>query len=793
MSNSAKCGILGSKAAILRVLSADRGLPIVVDPFVAFDVGSWRRSPDSILEAVAVAGLGGIVIVRSAAQEEDSDPALFPGAFRSTPDVEPTDTTSLRNAIEGVIASYERYPTAKRAGDHNEVIVQQQLVNVRCAGVMDTGGPGGLYVIVQFDDRSGRTDQVTRGLVGERAALARDEMTLPQPWGELRDAAVAVEAALGRRVLIEFALTSDGQVHVFQARPYREANGAGPAPEVMRRARDLHLGARARVVTDPGPWSDMADWNPAELLGDRPRPLAISLYRYLVTDSAWITGRASLGYRGVEPKHLVESICGKPYVNVRRSFLSLTPSALSPVLAERILGDRIEFLRSRPELHDKVELAVLFTISDPCKPPRTNGLLHRGFGAAEVSELNDQLRVLTGRSVNQWRAVAERDEALTSDLLRWREEHAGVAASASGRNLVDFISTAMLRCKDSGVVPFARQARQAFIARDLLDRLVAGAVLDPAWLDGWWRSVDGVTREVVKALGLVASGSLSRDVFNVTFGHLRQRTFDIECPRYAALEHLPRPMSQVDEQWNSPRLDAADDLRMAMALSDAGVELSTSEFLAFARYAVTAREQTKFGFTAVLSDIIEAAARLAAEAGLSREDISFVAAEDLLAAMSTADALASGGYRLRERSEQQRVEWYASNEVELPEIVFSELDLRVVRSRRARPNFITTECVIAEVAVLGHSFSNEDLDLAGKIVVVEAADPGLDWLFTQGIAGLVTKYGGALSHVAVRCRELGVPAAIGCGDLIYSVVLKARLLCLDCDRGRLDAVERPAS
>ena len=53
-----------------------------------------------------------------------------------------------------------------------------------------------------------------------------------------------------------------------------------------------------------------------------------------------------------------------------------------------------------------------------------------------------------------------------------------------------------------------------------------------------------------------------------------------------------------------------------------------------------------------------------------------------------------------------------------------------------------------------------------KIVLIENADPGFDFLFSYKIKGLITKYGGANSHMAIRCMELGLPAIIGSGDKI---------------------------
>ena len=43
----------------------------------------------------------------------------------------------------------------------------------------------------------------------------------------------------------------------------------------------------------------MPDWNPAEILGTRPKPLALSLYRELVTDSIWAYQRHNYGYKNL--------------------------------------------------------------------------------------------------------------------------------------------------------------------------------------------------------------------------------------------------------------------------------------------------------------------------------------------------------------------------------------------------------------------------------------------------------------------------------------------------------------
>ena len=105
----------------------------------------------------------------------------------------------------------------------------------------------------------------------------------------------------------------------------------------------------------------------------------------------------------------------------------------------------------------------------------------------------------------------------------------------------------------------------------------------------------------------------------------------------------------------------------------------------------------------------------------------------------------------------------------------------VIPFQVSHPNFITSEKVSANSFYLGFNHISQNLD--GKIVLIENADPGYDWIFAQNIKGLVTKYGGANSHMAIRCAEFGIPAAIGCGEQRFDLLVKSTKLTLDCAVG----------
>ena len=58
-------------------------------------------------------------------------------------------------------------------------------------------------------------------------------------------------------------------------------------------------------------------------------------------------------------------------------------------------------------------------------------------------------------------------------------------------------------------------------------------------------------------------------------------------------------------------------------------------------------------------------------------------------------------------------------------------------------------------------------------------------LFACGIGGLITAWGGANSHLAIRCAEYGLSAAVGCGEAVFAQAATATRARLDPEGGAL--------
>ena len=123
----------------------------------------------------------------------------------------------------------------------------------------------------------------------------------------------------------------------------------------------------------------------------------------------------------------------------------------------------------------------------------------------------------------------------------------------------------------------------------------------------------------------------------------------------------------------------------------------------------------------------------------------------------------------------------------LPDIITEFTDIHIYHQLQSKPNFVTKHRVVSDVICLD---DNENQAIANKIVMIKSSDPGFDWIFTHKIAGLVTMYGGANSHMAIRCAEFNIPAAIGCGTSIYDKLVNENTIEIDCAGGDYTAMHR---
>jgi phosphohistidine swiveling domain-containing protein len=208
--------------------------------------------------------------------------------------------------------------------------------------------------------------------------------------------------------------------------------------------------------------------------------------------------------------------------------------------------------------------------------------------------------------------------------------------------------------------------------------------------------------------------------------------------------------------------------------------------LNFIIQATEARELSKFEFTKNLSAALELIADFGGGFDLDRDDLSHLNLWTLLQYKNSSKRTDIKG-SLTENILRNKNRYKISSAIKLPELIFSEKDVDFFFYPKAKPNYISSHSLVEEIVQLKGS-ETQALNIENKIILIESADPGFDWIFSHNIKGLVTKYGGSASHMAIRCAEFDLPAAIGCGDQLFSDLLSFKKISLDCINQKIQGI-----
>jgi glutamine kinase len=213
--------------------------------------------------------------------------------------------------------------------------------------------------------------------------------------------------------------------------------------------------------------------------------------------------------------------------------------------------------------------------------------------------------------------------------------------------------------------------------------------------------------------------------------------------------------------------------RIEQLLKEHELDIDVLSLIEFIKAGIEGREYAKFVFTRSLSDALSLIRQLGKDHGLSAEDCAFLNYDVIRALHGESGSVRKA---LLENVAQGRERHALTRNLVLPPIITSPDEVFAFHLPRSQPNFITRKSVTASVASIG----DPPESFAGRILFVPSADPGFDWIFTRGISGFVTQFGGANSHMAIRAGELGLPAVIGAGETLFERWRTARRLCLDC-------------
>jgi len=755
----------------------------------------WHNDSSKILNNIKNNFNKNKIAIRSSSFLEDSFSKSNAGAFKSVLNLDIDNNGVLIESINDVIDSYKQ--DSLSTGNH-QVLVQEMVQDVMMSGVVLTRdmNTGAEYYIVSYDDTSKRTDTVTSGTsTNISTVLVNKSMDIKNLENKnlsiILQSIVEIEEIIGYDSLdIEFAMNKNHEVYILQVRPIASLTNKATIINNKSIFESLHqflerkFASNSTLFGKTTIYSDMTDWNPAEMIGSHPKPLAFSMYNYLIMDSTWRIARGYIGYNNPNSCELMVSILGHAFVDVRASFNNLTPASLPPKLFEKLINYYLEMLKKFPEKHDKVEFEILFTCLDFLFDERSERLLKNGFNKDEISILKKHLLELTNKiisgeiePIDKIINLFDERESRSKEILNCYKKTNDLTLSV--KQLLD-------DCITYGTIPFSVLARYAFIANSLLRSLVEKKVLKQKRLDDFLNSIDSVATELVDDLDKLNlnNENFKKNNFIKKYGHLRPGTYDISSKKYG--ENFYFYFVNYGKNKKTKRLfykkefilTSAEKKDIDKLLEDYQFSFEVEKLFEFAKRAISLREFGKFEFSKNISSIFDLIIDFGQTLKIDRDELAYLNIHDIIDSSSVLEPRNIKDYLNKKILENK--ELYTRNKLfHLPNVITSPKDINCIKIPNARPNYVTQGKVSGQTVFISNH--QDENDLLGKIILIEGADPGYDWIFTHNILGLITKYGGSASHMTIRANEFNLPAAIGCGDNLFSKILSANIVELNCE------------
>ena len=768
---------LSSKARTLyRLRKYFKGINIA--DLVFFSKKEWIKNQNKYLEVINKNLNSDLYIIRSSASNEDTIYHSNAGCNLSMQNI---TKKGLRNSINKVFKSYDDIK------DNDEVLIQPMLKNVLISGVAfshdsQTSSP---YKTINWH-YGNDTCAITSGKCNGHMWYHTGK------YSTIKDGLLKAIFKLIDKLSIfygnipidcEFAVTKEkleNKIWILQVRPLVLKNSSISSYALNKKLNTLKKEIKNSLKQDfnllgkKTIFGVMPDWNPAEIIGVRPRPLALSLYKNLITDKIWALGRQNYGYQNLSDYKLLKDFFGQPYIDTRVSFNSLLPKTINKKLGQKLVNFYLSKLDKNPNLHDKVEFDIILSSFSFDLPNRFLELKDAGFTDVEINDLNESL-------INLTNAIFKDDDLVSKDLKRLSIlEKKFQNLNCSKIEKIEQIKSLLKDLKYYGTLPFSGLARVGFIAVQILKSMVEINIINEKEYNSFMFSCSTISKKLTED-----KKKLNKDSFLKKYGHLRPGTYDILSPRYdeSPDDYFDWKIKNkvINPNYKEFILNRKRHDLINKILEKNKIQINSFELFKFIKKGIELREFSKFIFTKYLSKILKLIEEFGLEYGFEKQEISYVPISILLKLNPN-----SSSYKdlLNNIINKEKIKYNFSKQLKLPPLITKAEDVFSFEWPDLSPNFITQKSITGDVI----SF-NSGTNINGKIIFIPNADPGFDWIFSHNPAGLITAWGGANSHMAIRAAELQIPAVLGIGEVLYQKWLSSRRLHINCLTQKIEIIK----
>ena len=761
--------IIETKAITLKKISSfDKYL---VPNFIFFNKGSFLINKKKYLNEIKNKFRNDIII-RSSALNEDTKKESKAGFYDSYI-VKKKKFNEIENYILKLIVKFKK--------NHDQILVQEFINKPDISGVVFTKDQtsNSHYYIINYDT-SKKSNLITSGKFNpsiKSLTILKDSKLIPKKFVKLIKVISNLEKKFKNdRLDIEFCIKNN-KVYILQCRSLlgtKKYIDKYKLHSIITNLKKKFKKVNQKNHTLFGNktiFSNMSDWNPAEMIGKKPSQLSVSLYSELITNSVWSEQRRNYGYKDVYPNKLMLNFAGSPFIDLRVDLNSFLPKDLDKKISEKLINFFIKKLSKRPELHDKIEFEIINT----CFDFSLNKNKELPLDNFEKKKYFLSLKKLTKKIINPKNCYLN-NEIEKIEILEKKIKD----ISNSKLSHIQKIYYLIHDCKKYGTLPFAGIARCAFISKSILDSLKSLNILSTSDLENFYLNIKTISKEIISDY-LKSKNNRNFNLFFKKYGHLRPSTYSILTKNYQENHKKYFSDNIKNKRFNKKKkffLKKNQLKEINNLFKKHNFEINSNYFFRFAKLSVENREYAKLIFSKSIDEIFKNIKILASEIDINYQEFEHLDIDIILKSFHHLEQDKLKKIILKNIS-QNKKSYKFSQSIITPDVITNIKDFEYFSSFNCKENYITKKTTVGEIIEF-KNLKNYNL-MFDKIVLIENADPGFDFLFSYKIKGLITKYGGANSHMAIRCMELGLPAIIGSGDKIYNLLSNSKKVFIDCN------------
>ena len=717
------------------------------------------------------------IILRSSAIDEDGKIISNAGKYDSLI-VKKKEFNELQKKIEFILK--------KLKNNLDEIIIQKLIEKPEISGVVFTKDKNtdSHYYDINFDV-SKKTDLVTSGKYNpsiKSLIIFKNSKKIPKKFGKLIKIIKTLETKfLNDRLDVEFCIKKN-KVYILQCRPLlgkRKKINQSKINEIIlnqEKKFDKIIAPTKNLFGSTTILSNMSDWNPAEMIGVKPLKLASSLYSTLITNDVWALQRANYGYRNVSPNVLMLDMSGNTYIDIRTDLNSFLPNDLQPDICKKIINDSIKKLKQKPNLHDKLE----FNIIDTCYNLNINKKKYKFLTKNEKNEFIKKLRNLTNKIIDE--NFLQKDLNKINLLKKKIDE-----LKKSKLSHIHKIYYLLDDCKKFGTLAFAGIARCAFISKSIFDSLLEEKIIQSKTIHDFYISLETISKDINNEYIKSLKKKNFKNFF-IKYGHLRPSTYSISVKNYKEnlKNYFSNNLRNLSMKKSHKFLINKNELKLINRhLKKHKLSFKFHDFIRFSRNAIEGRETAKLIFSKSIDEIFKNLKILAKEINLNYEDFEHLDINLILKSFSSLEQEKLKKLLTQNISKNKKSYNFSKN-LKMPDVIMNKYDFSYFYENIKKGNYITEKKISGDIIFYNKNTKLREIN--DKIVLIENADPGFDFLFSYNLKGLITKYGGANSHMAIRCMELDLPSITGVGNGTYNMLSKSKKIYIDCLNKKLEII-----